>query len=64
MGHKISIVCPRKAKAALSGHSLKKTDQRDDRALAALCQTGWYEPVHRKSDEAREMRSFMTARKQ
>jgi transposase len=64
LGHKISIVCPRKAKAALSGHSLKKTDQRDARALAELCQTGWYEPVHRKSDEAREMRSFMTARKQ
>ena len=63
-GHKITIVCPRKAKAALSGHSRKKTDQRDARALAELCQTGWYEPVHRKSDEAREMRSFMTARKQ
>ena len=64
LGHHITIVCPRKAKAALSGHSRKKTDKRDARALAELCQTGWYEAVHRKSDEAREMRSFMTARKQ
>jgi len=64
LGHKIEIVCPRKAQAALSGHSKKKTDKRDARALAELCRSGWYEPVHRKSDEAREMRSFMTARKQ
>lgn len=64
LGHKITIVCPRKAKAALSGHSRKKTDKRDARALAELCRSGWYEAVHRKSDEAREMRSFMTARKQ
>ena len=64
LGHRITIVCPRKAKAALSGHSRKKTDKRDARALAELCLTGWYEAVHHKSDESREMRSFMTARKQ
>ena len=64
LGHKITIVCPRKAKAALSGHSKKKTDKRDARGLAELCRSGWYEAVHRKSAKAREMRSFMTARKQ
>lgn len=63
-GHKITIVCPRKAKIALSGQSKKKTDKRDARALAELCRSGWYEAVHRKSEDAREMRSFLTARKQ
>ena len=65
LGHKISIVCPRKAKVALASQGKKKkTDRRDARALAELCRSGWYEEVHRKSEEAREMRSFMTARKQ
>lgn len=64
LGHKIVIVCPRKAKVALASQAKKKTDRRDARALAELCRSGWYEAVHRKSGEAREMRSFMTARKQ
>lgn len=64
LGHKIVIVCPRKAKVALASQSKKKTDKRDARALAELCRSGWYDAVHRKSNEAREMRSFMTARKQ
>jgi transposase len=64
LGHKISIVCPRKAKVALASQSKKKTDKRDARSLAELCRSGWYEAVHRKSCEAREMRSYMTARKQ
>ena len=63
-GHAITIVCPRKAKAVLSGHGKKKTDRRDAKALAELCKSEWYEPVHRKSDEARELRSFLAARKQ
>jgi len=64
LGHKVSIVCARKAKVALASQSKKKTDRRDARALAELCRSGWYEAVHRKSKEAREMRSYMTARKQ
>jgi transposase len=65
LGHKISIVCPRKAKVALSSQGKgKKTDERDAHALAELCRSGWYEAVHRKSEEAREVRSFMTARRQ
>lgn len=63
-GHKIAIVCPRKAKVALASQAKKKTDRRDARALAELCRSGWWEAVHRKSAEGREMRSFMTARKQ
>lgn len=62
LGHEIEIVCPRRAKIALS--SKKKTDRRDALALAELCRSGFYTAVHRKSAEAREMRSYMTARKQ
>lgn len=64
LGHKISIVCPRKAKVALASQSKKKTDRRDARALAELSRSGWYEAVHRKSEGAREVRSYLTARKQ
>lgn len=62
-GHKVDLVCAKKAKQAMAGQK-KKTDRRDARALAELCRSGWYEPVHRKSDAARNMRSFMTGRKQ
>ena len=34
LGHKITIVCPRRAKAVLSGQTRKKTDKRDARGLA------------------------------
>ena len=64
LGHKIEVVCPRQAKVALASQGKKKTDRRDARALAELCRSGWYTEVHRKSAEAREMRSYMTARKQ
>jgi len=64
LGHKAVVVCARKAKVALASQGKKKTDKRDARALAELCRSGWYEAVHRKSAEARAMRSFMTARKQ
>lgn len=63
LGHKITIVCPRKAKA-VCGQAKKKTDRREARALAELCRSGWYEAIHRKSEAARNMRSYMTARKQ
>lgn len=63
-GHKVTVVCPRKAKVALASQGKKKTDKRDARALAELCRSGWYEAVHRKSAFARELRSYMTARKQ
>lgn len=62
LGHRITIVCPRKAKVAM--HAKKKTDRRDARVLAELSRSGWYEAVHRKSEEARALRSYLTARKQ
>lgn len=64
-GHKIEIVCARKAKVALESQGgKKKTDRRDAHGLAELCRSGWFEGVHRKSEEARAQRSVMTARKQ
>lgn len=65
LGHKITVVCARRVKIALeSGGKKRKTDRRDARALAELCRSGWYEAVHRKSDESRSVRSYMKARKQ
>ena len=62
MGHTINILDARQAKVITA--SKKKTDKLDARKLARLCQTGWYTVVHRKSGEARNMRSYLTARVQ
>jgi transposase len=40
----------------------KKTDRLDARNLARMSRTGWYTAVHRKSVEARAMRTFLQAR--
>ncbi len=64
LGHEVSIVCPRKAKIALQSNGGKKTDSLDARALAEYCRTSWFTPVHKKSAEARELRSVMKARTQ
>jgi len=63
LGYKVDLVSAKKAKHAMASQK-KKTDRRDARALAELCRSGWYEPVHRKSAAARNMRSYLTARKQ
>lgn len=61
-GHMIDIVDSRDGKKAQSRK--KKTDKVDARGLAQLSRTGWYTRVHCKSEEAREFRSLLTARKQ
>lgn len=60
-GHEAIIIDARQAKAVIN--SKKKTDKIDARKLAQICRTGWYNPVHRKSPSARELRSKHTARK-
>ena len=62
LGYKINILDARQAKVVTA--SKKKTDKLDARKLARLCHTGWYTTVHRKSGEARNMRSYLTARMQ
>lgn len=59
-GHEVIVIDPRKAKGVIT--SKKKTDKLDARNLARMGLTGWYTPVHRKSGEARAMRTFLQAR--
>ncbi len=60
-GHQVTVIDPRKAKAIIT--SKKKTDKLDARNLARMGRTGWYTEVHRKSHDARLLRSYLKARK-
>ena len=59
-GHQPIIIDARTAKHLMS--SMKKTDRRDARTLAEIGRSGWYTEVHRKSPEARDLRSLLRAR--
>ena len=59
-GHEPVIVDARRAKRLMEAR--KKTDRRDARTLAEIGRSGWYQPVHRKSEQARELRSLSQAR--
>lgn len=59
-GHDVIVIDPRKAKAVIT--SKKKTDKLDARNLARMGLTGWYTQVHRKSPQARAMRTYLQAR--
>lgn len=60
LGHEPVIVDARLAKHLMQAK--KKTDRRDARTLAEIGRSGWFSPVHRKSAEARELRSLSKAR--
>jgi transposase len=59
-GHAPVIIDARAAKNLMA--SQKKTDARDARTLAEIGRSGWYTPVHRKSAQARQIRSTLRAR--
>lgn len=59
-GHRVDIVDPGAAKRLMEAR--KKTDKRDAKTLALLARSGWYQPVHRKSGDARLKRSQIQAR--
>lgn len=59
-GHEAVVIDSRLAKQLMKAK--KKTDRRDARTLAEIGRSGWYSPVHRKSAEARELRSLSKAR--
>lgn len=61
LGHEVVVIDPRRAKAIIT--SKKKTDKLDARNLARMGRTGWYTQVHRKTEEARLLRSHLKARK-
>ncbi|MGL6159290.1 IS110 family transposase [Microbulbifer sp.] len=60
LGHEPVIIDARLAKNLMKAK--KKTDRRDARTLADIGRSGWFSPVHRKSAEARELRSLSKAR--
>ena len=60
LGHQVVVIDPRKAKGLIK--TKKKTDKLDARNLAQICRTGWYTEVHRKSFDARLLRTWMKAR--
>jgi transposase len=62
LGHKVEILDARHAKAVTA--TKRKTDSLDARNLAQVCRTGWYKRVHRKSGDARELRSYLVSRRQ
>jgi len=62
VGISVDILDTRQAKVVTA--TKKKTDRLDARKLAQLCRTGWYGRVYRKSGEARNLRSYLTARMQ
>jgi hypothetical protein len=59
-GHKATVIDTRKAKGVI--RTKKKTDKLDARNLARMSRTGWYTAVHRKSKEARAVRTYLQAR--
>jgi len=59
-GHTATVIDTRKAKGVI--RTKKKTDKLDASNLAKMSRTGWYTAVHRKSKEARAMRTYLQAR--
>jgi transposase len=59
-GHTAKVIDTRKAKGVI--RTKKKTDKLDARNLARMSRTGWFTVVHRKSREARAMRTYLQAR--
>jgi transposase len=60
LGHIPVIIDARAAKNLMD--AMKKTDRRDAQTLAEIGRCGWYVEVHRKSADARQMRSILQAR--
>lgn len=59
-GHEVIIIDARRAKAVVC--TKKKTDRTNAQDLAHMARTGWYTEVHRKSESARELRTYLMAR--
>jgi transposase len=60
LGHEAVVIDTRKAVGVI--RTKKKTDRLDARNLAKMSRTGWYTSVHRKSEAARQARTFLQAR--
>lgn len=60
----LPIICieTRHAKAAMAAQTVK-TDRNDARAIALMMQTGWFKPVHIKSDASQRLKMLLNNRK-
>ena len=61
LGLPVTCIDARKAHKALSAR-LNKSDAADAEGLAQLARTGWFTPVHIRSEEADRLRSLVGAR--
>ena len=61
LGLPVTCIDARKAHKALSAR-LNKSDATDAEGLAQLARTGWFTPVHVRSEEADRLRSLVGAR--
>ena len=58
-GHEVKVLHPQSIEALTKGH---KTDKNDAEMLAQILRGGWYREVHRKSDDARLLRTLIGSR--
>jgi len=62
LGHPVVCIETRHAKAAMAAQNVK-TDRNDARGIAHMMRTGWYKPVHVKSDESQRVKLLIANRK-
>lgn len=58
-GHEVKVLHPKSIEALTKG---KKTDKNDAKTIARILRGGWYREVHRKSGDARLLRTLLGAR--
>lgn len=61
-GHKVICIETRHAKAAMAAQNVK-TDKNDARGIAQMMRTGWYKPVHIKTEASQKLKMIINNRK-
>lgn len=62
LGYPITMIESHHAKSALAAQNVK-TDKNDARGIAHIMRTGWYKPVHVKSDPSQRLKMLLNNRK-
>ena len=63
LGFPVICIDARHAHGTLKAQRIK-TDKNDARGLAQIARTGWYKPIHVKSDESQALRTLVAGRRQ
>jgi transposase len=63
LGFPVICIDARHAHGTLKAQRIK-TDKNDARGLAQIARTGWYKPIHVKSDASQALRTLVAGRKQ